>query len=376
MGDQSNSGYQDPNSAVTNAQAQGYATQLSDMLNTQYQNSLNDALKSGNYLKQDDSGLLKVAGGRNRYGELRPDYTLMQSAPGELDPRFKDSLGSAYQSMLDKSLTQGDTEAARLAREQQSLMSGQARNNISSQTAGQVAQARGNLAARGGLRSGAAERLGMQGMNANMAANQAQTAQNQQANLGISMQDEAMKNQMLQQAGNAQQNVQGSNVNRLQQDVTNQNLQQFGLYSEDMAAFAAQQSANAQASANSCFTGDMKVVLLDGTAKRFDELKLGDITLRGGKVFAIQTSLVDKIYNYKGVMVTGSHAVFHENKWVRVRDTDALAEDLETPVQVFCAATENHRLIVDHLVFADLYEVNDGCNRSEAECLKLLNEGA
>jgi len=248
--------------------------QLMDQMKSQGEamKGIQGQFNSGNIMQAGDDGLLRVGGGTNRYGEVRPDFTTMQGEPGQLADQFKESLGPSYQAMQDKGLTEGDTRAAGLAREQQGLMSAQAMDRNARQNAGAQTGARGSLAMRGGLTGGAAERMASGGAQGLMRAQQMQNMQDQQANLQISAGDEAMKNKMLGQTGGAEQMIGGRNVGRLQQDITNQNKQKFGIYKEDMQAFGAEKTAQAQQQANS--GGCIITTVLNETKEWTDKEKL------------------------------------------------------------------------------------------------------
>jgi len=210
-----------------------------------FMKNLNGKMISGN------DGLVRSAGGLNRYGEARPDYIQMRGANGGLNDQFKQSMGSAGQAILDKGLAKGDSPWATAQRqmiEQQRL---QGMGNAAQQNAAQQAQARSMMGMRGGVGSGASERMSQAGARNLMNANQGFGRQAAMGNLGVSAQDEQMKNQMLGVAAPMQQQIQLGNINRLGTDVQNQNIFNQRNYKEDMAAFGADKQAQAQAQANS-----------------------------------------------------------------------------------------------------------------------------
>ena len=355
------------------AWAEQYAQQVQDQVSQGIDSRINDLLQSGNYLKPDESGLLRVAGGRNRYGEVRPDYVLMQSTAGELAPQFQEQMGGSFQALRDKAMAEGDTRAAQLAREQVGLQTQRARDLAQAQNQSALASARGQLAARGGLRSGAAERLASQGQRGLMRVGQDVAAQENAANLQISLADEANKNQLLGQVGNVEQQLGASNINRLERDIARQNVQQAQLYSEDMAAYGAQQTAAAQASA-SCFVAGTRVELEGSKIVEIQNLDLGMKCELGGEVYAIVKAKVDHYYNYRGVNVTGGHAVLEDGKFIRVRDSK-LAVPVYKEAVVYCPANKNHKLKINDIIFADLHEHDEYDHHDEETLLEMINEG-
>lgn len=192
---------------------------------------------------------MRTRGGTNRYGEARPGTVLMRDMYGNLDERFQMSLSPEYQKLQEKGMTEGDTESAQLARARQQMMSEEARGALQRQGASSQASGMRNLAMRGGAGSGAQERIGRDVGRGMMAGSQGINRENRAANLGISMQDEAMKNQLLNQSGTMNQKIQEGNINRLQQDFLTENMANQNMYSEDMKALGAMQSAAAQANA-------------------------------------------------------------------------------------------------------------------------------
>ncbi len=119
----------------------------------------------------------------------------------------------------------------------------QAQNQGAATRAGQQAQATNQLAAQGGLRSGARERLAAQGMQAGLQGNQ-QTLQN------IQMQDEQNRQKWLQMAPdmelkNASFNtdIQNKNIDRSLGEVNTERGYNTSRYSEAMKAWAAEKAA-------------------------------------------------------------------------------------------------------------------------------------
>lgn len=209
----------------------------------------NYGLSNFGEMSTNDNGYQTIGGGINRYGEARPDTALMRNADGQLHDDFRMSMGSAYQNLQDKAMTEGDTQSATLARQQQDLMAQQSKDALNRQSGTQLASGMQNLAMRGGAGIGSRERMNRDVSRNQMSGMQGIGQENRLANLGISMQDEAMKNSLLGQVGQNQQMIQEGNIGRLQSDLNTQNLALHNLYSEDMQALGAQQSAAAQAAA-------------------------------------------------------------------------------------------------------------------------------
>jgi len=109
----------------------------------------------------------------------------------------------------------------------------------------------------------------------------------------------------------------------------------------------------------------------NGTEKAIGEIKLGETTL-GGKVLAIKTSYAEGIYNYKGILVTGSHAVLHNGVWMRISETDATPKSYNGIVHNL--VTENHRIFSGNVEFADELETDQYEMLDLNESIAALNE--
>jgi hypothetical protein len=70
-----------------------------------------------------------------------------------------------------------------------------------------------------------------------------------------------------------------------------------------------------------CFLKGTQVTMADGSTKAIEQVDLGDNVAKGGKVFATGKFLVDNLHDYKGIKVSGSHMVYEDNKWLRVKDS-------------------------------------------------------
>ena len=116
--------------------------------------------------------------------------------------------------------------------------------------------------------------------------------------------------------------------------------------------------------------------MADGTSKPIREIGLGEVLLDGGEVIGIYTARVDDStpsFNYQGVTVTGSHAVFEDGMWVRVKDS-RLAQPLDiSPKYVYNLATKNHTIVAGATLFAD-YEETDDPSLGLAESLEKMNQ--
>ena len=324
-------------------------------------------------LQEGDAGYTTVGGGINEIDRDRPDFLTMRDTEGNLADRFTQTMGQSHTALRDKAMAEGDSAAAAMQREQMQNAYRDQTNRLGQQQGSQLAQARSGMAMRGGIGSGARERLAAQGMQQGMAAQQGLGRNLANQNLNISMQDEQMKNQILQGMGGVENAMQRQNIDRLGQDISGQNTFMATNYGEDMKAYAAQKSAAASRPAPSCFLADTKVVMANGVEKSIIDVRLGDEVAGGGIVDFKTESVTKDLYRYGEDFVTGSHAVLEDGKFLRVEDSKKSIR-VEGKFYVYCIGNEKHRILTPTTVYADFFEDDDYDNLTMKQSIEKLNE--
>ena len=120
----------------------------------------------------------------------------------------------------------------------------------------------------------------------------------------------------------------------------------------------------------SCFHPEGRVLLENGDSRLVTEVRIGDNVAKGGRVTSVLmhefVSSKEMIFDYKGVVVTGSHAVLENGSWVRVFASEGAkyAPTDSTPNVVYNFVTEHHRLVMlgsngAQVLFADNSEVEE-----------------
>ena len=117
------------------------------------------------------------------------------------------------------------------------------------------------------------------------------------------------------------------------------------------------QSGNGGGGGNGCFLPDTPITMADGSTKPVKDVDLGDEVAEGGKVFAAGRFLIDNLYDYKGIKVSGSHMVNEDDKWTRIENSKhgKSLGDNEHTVYVFGA--ENRRILIKGILFTDYFEL-------------------
>ena len=104
-----------------------------------------------------------------------------------------------------------------------------------------------------------------------------------------------------------------------------------------------------------CFSEDTTI---DG--KNIKDYNIGDKigkSIITGKLVTKKSPIY--LYNYRGIKVTGTHLVYHENRWARIMDIPNIADPELVDSPVVCLTTDNHIIEIDNIVFADYSETSD-----------------
>jgi len=118
-------------------------------------------------------------------------------------------------------------------------------------------------------------------------------------------------------------------------------------------------SSSGGSGGNSCFLAGTLVQMADGTQKPIEQIDIGDNVSVGGFVFATGKFLIDNLFEYKGIKVSGSHMVQEDGIWVRVEDSKH-AKSLGTDEHiVYVFGSENRRILIDDVLFTDYFELTE-----------------
>lgn len=151
---------------------------------------------------------------------------------------------------------------------------------------------------------------------------------------------------------------------------------QMGL-SERQAEKAREAQEKAAASAGGCFSGDTKILMYNNEIKKIKDIKIGDITAKGGVVYNLFCGVNSSpAFIYDGAIITGNHALMHEGKFQRINEIPGL--DTTTKINhIYNISTVQHRIIVKGdsglIECADFDECNNPDDLSAKERLGILN---
>jgi hypothetical protein len=107
-----------------------------------------------------------------------------------------------------------------------------------------------------------------------------------------------------------------------------------------------------------CFHPSVQLLLSNGKPKKISEVKLGD-ELQGnrfvrGVILLDNKAAPETFYELNGVLVTGSHFVLEDSKWVQVYEHKEARErkDVESDV-LYCLITSDHKIRIHDMTFHD-----------------------
>lgn len=123
-----------------------------------------------------------------------------------------------------------------------------------------------------------------------------------------------------------------------------------------------------------CFDGETMVDMQDGSKKAIKDIQLGEQVMGGGIVVSTRQSFTANgtRFKYKGIIVTGNHAV-KEKRWLRVKNS-AHARRIDGGGVVYSLVTDLHRIYVNGIQFADEHETDKYEYLSLDESLAELNK--
>ena len=130
-----------------------------------------------------------------------------------------------------------------------------------------------------------------------------------------------------------------------------------------------------------CFDENVKVHMKDGSSKKFSEVQINDVLSDGSCVtsFMKMTSADHTMYTLRGIVVTGSHKVFHEEKgWILAEEhpESIKIDDYRNPY-IYCLGTSNKLINLQSesgvISFADWDEFEDKSIEELKNNAKYLN---
>lgn len=110
-----------------------------------------------------------------------------------------------------------------------------------------------------------------------------------------------------------------------------------------------------------CFDKNTLIKMENGSYKKINEIEIGDILRDGGKVTSILKSEIKNrlMYNYNGIIVSGDHLVFDNDKWKRVKECNVSIKITNYDEKyIYCLTTTTNIIPTITSVFRDYRECN------------------
>ena len=111
----------------------------------------------------------------------------------------------------------------------------------------------------------------------------------------------------------------------------------------------------------SCFDKDTMILLNNNKSKKIKDLRVGDYVMGNNKITGTLTLLSDNetMYDYKGIIVSGSHRVLENNEWIYIKNSPlAVIRHYNKPF-IYCLLTENKRICIQDTEMLDWDEIVD-----------------
>ena len=108
-----------------------------------------------------------------------------------------------------------------------------------------------------------------------------------------------------------------------------------------------------------CFSPDTLITMADNTTKPIIDIDLKDNIAVGGFVFALGKFLINDLYEYKGIKVSGTHMVNEDDIWKEVKDTKHGKSLGNEEHVVYTLGTEKRRILINNILFTDFFEVEE-----------------
>lgn len=194
-------------------------------------------------------------------GVLPPGYEGVRDVKtGQLLDQYKSDAyaGEALQKLKGDAFAEGDSAWAKMQLQKQGLEESGARDAAARNQAQAMAQSQAMMRRQGGLSSGASTLMAMQGAKDLMRAKQDVARQGIGQRLGIQEQDIGRKTDLLKAFGDAESRANEANIGRQTDDITKSSMFDLERYKQQMAAYGAKQTADAQRAAASSGGGGKK----------------------------------------------------------------------------------------------------------------------
>jgi hypothetical protein len=127
-----------------------------------------------------------------------------------------------------------------------------------------------------------------------------------------------------------------------------------------------------------CFDKNTLLKMNDGSEKTIFDIEVGDVLINNNEVtgkIKVET-IGSEIYNLNGVVVSNSHIVKYNDKWLPVSDhPDSIKIESYNEPFLYCLNTTSKIIVINNISFTDWDEIynNDICKFNTLLCIKFNN---
>ena len=108
-----------------------------------------------------------------------------------------------------------------------------------------------------------------------------------------------------------------------------------------------------------CFLPDTLIRMADGSEKKIINIDIKDNLEVGGLVFATGKFLINNLFDYKGIKVSGEHLVNENGKWLKVKQSQ-FAKSLGNGEHiVYTLGSQNRRILINNILFTDYFDFEE-----------------
>lgn len=116
-----------------------------------------------------------------------------------------------------------------------------------------------------------------------------------------------------------------------------------------------------------CFHKNTLVTMEDNSKKYINKIVPGDKIKKGGCVLAIHsfTGKNVKMYLYDNIIVSSSHLVYENDKWIRVSNSKKSIPLDTSENEIFCLTTKTGKIMINNILFSDYLEIENSDDMNE-----------
>lgn len=126
-----------------------------------------------------------------------------------------------------------------------------------------------------------------------------------------------------------------------------------------------------------CFDEDTKIKLSNNEEKKITDIRINDLLIDGSKVLGVLKFKYsnEPMYNYKDIIVSGTHYVFDNNIHKQICDCKSSVVIPYNKEYIYSLITNTQKIVINDIIFSDYFDINNNFiqNKIQNKILSLLN---